>query len=216
MEQTRFPMTQALRKPSVMQPAEHFLAYTRRLSEILAGFDWSPVVRLAEDLRDCWRTGRQVFLCGNGGSAGNANHLANDFLYPLSKTKGSGIRVHALTENPAVLTCLGNDEGYENIFSFQLSVLARKGDVLLAFSGSGNSPNLLKALEEASRIGMTSYAVVAFSGGKAKALADVPIYFPINDMQIAEDTQTIIGHMIVQWLYAQREDFTGTTGQRPG
>ena len=202
-------MTQeALAKSAVIPPAEHFLAYSRRLSDTLIGFDWSPVVRLAEDLRDCWRTGRQLFLCGNGGSAGNASHLANDFLYPLSKTKGSGIRVHALTENPAVLTCLGNDEGYENIFSFQLSVLAREGDVLLAFSGSGNSPNILRALEEASRIGMTSYAVVAFTGGKAKALADVPIYFPINDMQIAEDTQLIIGHMIVQWLYAQREDFT--------
>jgi D-sedoheptulose 7-phosphate isomerase len=93
-------------------------------------------------------------------------------------------------------------------------VFADEGDVLLAFSGSGNSPNILRALEEARRIGMRSYAVVAFSGGKAKALADVPIYFPVNDMQIAEDTQTIIGHMIVQWLYAQRDDFTGPTGQR--
>jgi D-sedoheptulose 7-phosphate isomerase len=106
-----------------------------------------------------------------------------------------------------VLTCLGNDEGYENVFSFQLSVLARRGDILLAFSGSGNSPNILRALEEAARIGMTSYAVVGFSGGKAKAAADVPIHFAVDDMQIAEDTQTIIGHMIVQWLYAQRAQF---------
>lgn len=200
-------MTQhALAKSAAIPPAEHFLAYSRQLSDTLLGFDWSPVVRLAEELRDCWRTGRQLFLCGNGGSAGNANHLANDFLYPLSKTKGSGIRVHALSDNPAVITCLGNDEGYDSIFSYQLAVMAGKGDVLLAFSGSGNSPNILRALEEARRIGMTSYAVVAFSGGKAKALADVPIHFPIADMQIAEDTQTIIGHMIVQWLYAQRED----------
>jgi D-sedoheptulose 7-phosphate isomerase len=191
-------------------PAEHFQAYSRRLSTALAGFDWTPVVRLAEDLRDCWQTNRQLFLCGNGGSAGNATHLANDFLYPLSKAKGSGIRVHALTENPAVITCLGNDEGYDNIFSFQLSVLARKGDILLAFSGSGNSPNILRALEEAARIGMRSYAVVGFSGGKAKAVADVPIHFAIDDMQIAEDTQTIIGHMIVQWLYAQRHQFVGS------
>jgi len=208
-------MTQhAPAKAAATPPAEHFLAYSRRLSDTLLGFDWSPVARLAEELRDCWRTGRQLFLCGNGGSAGNANHLANDFLYPLSKTKGSGIRVHALTENPAVLTCLANDEGYDNIFSYQLAVMARKGDVLLAFSGSGNSPNILRALEEARRIGMASYAVVAFTGGKAKALADVPIHVPIADMQIAEDTQTIIGHMIVQWLYAQRDDFTGPAGRR--
>jgi D-sedoheptulose 7-phosphate isomerase len=198
---------ETLAKIAPVPPAEHFLAYSRRLSDALMGFDWSPVVRLAEDLRDCWQTDRQVFLCGNGGSAGNALHLANDFLYPLSKAKGSGIRVHALTENSAVLTCLGNDEGYENVFSFQLSVLARRGDILLAFSGSGNSPNILRALEEAERIGMRSYAVVGFSGGKAKAAADVPIHFAIDDMQIAEDTQTIIGHMIVQWLYAQRAQF---------
>jgi D-sedoheptulose 7-phosphate isomerase len=194
-------------RPAVGAPAEHFRAYSRRLSDALLGFDWAPVASLAEDLRDCWGSGRQLFLCGNGGSAGNANHLANDFLYPLSKAKGSGIRAHALSNNPAIITCLGNDEGYENIFSFQLAVQARKGDVLLAFSGSGNSPNILRALEEARHIGMKSYVVVAFAGGKAKALADVPIHFAIDDMQIAEDTQTIIGHMIVQWLYAQREDF---------
>ena len=73
-------------------PAEQFLDYSKRLSDPLLEFDWSPAVRLAEDLRECWRSGRQVFLCGNGGSAGNATHLANDFLYPLSKAKGSGIR----------------------------------------------------------------------------------------------------------------------------
>jgi D-sedoheptulose 7-phosphate isomerase len=198
-----------LRRPAVRPPAEHFLAYSRRLSDTLTGFDWAPVVALAEDLRECWRTGSQLFLCGNGGSAGNANHLANDFLYPLSKTKGSGIRVHALSGNPAVITCLGNDEGYDNIFSYQLAVHGRRGDILLAFSGSGNSPNILRALEEARRLGMRSYAVVAFTGGKAKALADVAIHFPVDDMQIAEDTQTIVGHMIVQWLYAQREDMAG-------
>ena len=203
-------MTQkALTTAAAASPADHFLAYSRRLSDTLLKFDWTPAVRLAEELRECWRTGRQVFLCGNDGSAGNASHLANDFLYPLSKTKGSGIRAHALTENPAVLTCLGNDEGYDKVFSYQLAVLARKGDVLLAFSGSGNSPSILRALEEAKRIGMTSYAVLGYSGGKDKDLADVPIHFAIDDMQMAEDTQTILCHMIIQWLYAQRNEFIG-------
>jgi D-sedoheptulose 7-phosphate isomerase len=166
-------------------------------------------------MRDCWHTGRQVFLCGNGGSASNALHLANDYLYPVSKTKGSGIRAHALTENPAVLTCLGNDEGYGEIFSFQLAALANKGDLLLAFSGSGNSPNILRALEEARRLGMKSYAILGDSGGKAKGLADVPIHVAIDDMQIAEDTQTIIGHMILQWLYAQRDSFAAQGNRTP-
>jgi D-sedoheptulose 7-phosphate isomerase len=185
-------------------PGKLFSDYTNRFSTVLQEFDWGPVERLAYELRDCWRTGRQVFFCGNGGSGGNANHLANDFLYALSKTPGSGLCVHSLSSNPSVITCLANDEGYDKVFSLQLAVLARKGDVLIAFSGSGNSPNILKALEEARRIGMTSYAVLGFSGGAAKALADVPIHFSVSDMQIAEDAQMVIGHMIMQWLYAQR------------
>lgn len=188
------------------QPSTLFSDYSERLSAALKEFDWAPVERLAHDLLDCWRTGRQVFLAGNGGSGGNANHLANDFLYPLSKTPGSGLRVHSLSANPAIITCLGNDEGYERIFSMQLAVLAREDDVLIALSGSGNSPNILAALEEAKAIGMTSYALLGFSGGKAKALADVPIHFRVDDMQIAEDAQMIVGHMLLQWLYGQRDD----------
>lgn len=183
----------------------HFVAYTERLSSLLQSFDWTPVSALAEDLHNCWRTGNQVFLAGNGGSAGNAIHLANDLLYGISKRSGSGLRIHALPANSAVLTCLANDEGYDQIFSLQLAVQARPGDVLIVFSGSGNSPNILRALEEAKRIGMRSYAVLGFSGGKAKALADTAIHFPIDDMQISEDTQLIIGHMLMQWLYARRD-----------
>ena len=191
-------------------PGSLFADYTSRFSTVLKDFDWSPVEKLAYDLRDCWQTGRQVFFCGNGGSGGNANHLANDFLYALSKTPGSGLRVHSLSSNPSVITCLANDEGYDQVFSLQLAVLARKGDVLITFSGSGNSPNILKALEEAKTVGMTSYAVLGFSGGKAKALADVPIHFAVNDMQIVEDAQMVIGHMIMQWLYAQRGEIITT------
>ena len=191
-------------------PGSLFADYTSRFSTVLKDFDWSPVEKLAYDLRDCWQTGRQVFFCGNGGSGGNANHLANDFLFALSKTPGSGLRVHSLSSNPSVITCLANDEGYDQVFSLQLAVLARKGDVLITFSGSGNSPNILKALEEAKTVGMTSYAVLGFSGGKAKALADVPIHFAVNDMQIAEDAQMVIGHMIMQWLYAQRGEIITT------
>jgi D-sedoheptulose 7-phosphate isomerase len=189
-------------------PAKLFSDYSSRLSAALQGFDWTPVERLAYELRDCWQSGRQLFLCGNGGSGGNANHLANDFLYALSKTKGSGLRVHSLSANPSTLTCLANDEGYDQVFSLQLAVLARAGDVLVVFSGSGNSPNIVKALEEAKTIGMTSYALLGYSGGKAKALADVPIHFAIDDMQIAEDAQMVIGHMLMQWLHAQRGEIS--------
>jgi D-sedoheptulose 7-phosphate isomerase len=178
--------------------------YASRFQVVLQQSDWTPVARLAEELLDCWRSGRQVFLCGNGGSAGNAVHLANDFLYGISKTHGSGLRVNALSANTAVITCLANDEGYDFIFSLQLAVQARAGDVLIALSGSGNSPNILKALEQAEEMGMKSYAILGYSGGKAKAMSDVPIHFAVDDMQIAEDMQLVVGHMIMQWLYQNR------------
>jgi D-sedoheptulose 7-phosphate isomerase len=182
-------------------PIAGFVDYSQRLQAVLKATDWSGVERLAEELRDCWHSGRQVFLCGNGGSAGNAIHLANDFLYGISKTRGSGLRVNALPANSSILTCLANDEGYDEIFSLQLAVQARKGDVLIALSGSGNSPNILKALEQAKKLGMKSYAILGYKGGKAKEMADVPIHFAVDDMQLSEDLQLIVGHMIMQWLY---------------
>lgn len=183
----------------------HFIDYSQRLSALLAGHDWSTVAQLADELADCAVTGRSVFLTGNGGSAGNAVHLANDLLYAWSKKVGRGIRVNALPANPAVVTCLANDEGYDEAFAAQLAVQGRAGDVLVVFSGSGNSRNILRALEQARSMGIRSYAVLGFDGGKARALCDVVIHFETNDMQIAEDAQLILGHMIVQHLNAQAD-----------
>ncbi|MEK7563336.1 MAG: SIS domain-containing protein [Patescibacteria group bacterium] len=177
-----------------------FADYARRLQSVLQSSDWTGVERLVEELANCWRDGRQVFLCGNGGSAGNAIHLANDFLYGISKTIGSGLRVSALPANSAVLTCLANDVDYESIFSAQLAVQGRRGDVLIALSGSGNSPNIVKGLAQANAMGMKTYAILGYTGGEAKALASVPIHFPVDDMQISEDMQLIVGHMIMQRL----------------
>ena len=189
---------------SAWDPVNAFSKYSSHLRAVLQEADWSSVKTLAEELFDCWQTGRQVFLCGNGGSAGNALHLANDFMYGISKTAGSGLRVIALSANMSVMTCLANDEGYDKIFSYQLAVQAQKGDVLVALSGSGNSPNIIEALEQANRMDMRTFAILGYSGGKAKALAKVPIHFSIDDMQISEDMQVVVGHMIVQWLYQNR------------
>jgi D-sedoheptulose 7-phosphate isomerase len=188
------------------QPMASFADYSRRLRDVLQSADWTQVARLAEGLRECWHAGRQVFLCGNGGSAANAIHLANDFLYGVSKTLGSGLRVTALPANSSVLTCLANDVGYDAIFSAQLAVQAERGDVLIALSGSGNSPNILKALAQAKSMGVKTYAILGYTGGKAKAMADVPIHFAVDDMQISEDLQLIVGHMLMQYLYARRGD----------
>jgi len=160
-----------------IHPQNLFADYSCRLQNILATSDWSGVTQLAHDMLACWKNGRRVFICGNGGSAGNAIHLANDFLYGIAKCSGGGLKVLALSANPAVLIVL---------------------------SGSGNSPNILCALEKAKAKGVKSYAVLGFTGGKSKQLADVAIHFPVDDMQIAEDIQLIVGHMVMQWLYSNR------------
>lgn len=178
--------------------------YSSRLQEVLASADWANVNVLAQDMLRCWKEKRQVFFCGNGGSAGNAVHLANDFLYGIAKKTGGGLKAQALSSNSAVITCLANDVGYDSIFSEQLAVHAQAGDLLIGLSGSGNSPNIVRVLEQAKIMNVKSYAILGFSGGKCKELADVPIHFAVNDMQIAEDMQLIVGHMMMQWLYSNR------------
>lgn len=185
-------------------PTAVFTAYASRLQEVLATSDWSGVAQLAQDMKDCWISGRQVFFCGNGGSAGNAIHLANDYLYGIAKRTGGGMRVSSLSANAAVITCLANDIGYDYIYSEQLAVQAQAGDLLIVLSGSGNSPNILRALEQAKTMGVKTCAILGYSGGKAKAMCDVPIHFAIDDMQIAEDMQLVVGHMIMQWLYENK------------
>jgi len=188
----------------IINKKDYFSDYSNRLQEVLQASDWSGVEALAHDLSRCWKEKRRVFICGNGGSAGNAIHLENDFLYGIAKTLGGGLRVSALTSNAAVITCLANDVGYDSIFSEQLAVQATKGDLIIALSGSGNSPNIVKVLQQAKVMGVRSFAVLGFSGGVSKDLADVAIHFPVDDMQIAEDMQLVVGHMLMQWLHANR------------
>ena len=182
----------------------YFSGYADRLSTVLAASDWSGVAQLAADMLEAWKSGHQVFFCGNGGSAGNAVHLANDFIYGVAKRTGAGIRAVALPANTAVITCLANDVGYDRIYSEQLATLGNAGDLLIVLSGSGNSPNILRVLEQARQMDIRSYAVLGYSGGKAKELADVPIHLAVDDMQIAEDLQLVVGHMLMQWLYENR------------
>lgn len=181
---------------------ELVVEYQRKIDTALRSHDWTNFNLLLATLQQAWHDDRQVFLCGNGGSAGNAAHLANDFLYGIDKPVGKGLRVHALTANTSVLTCLANDISYEDVFAQQLTVFAQPGDVLIALSGSGNSPNILKALTRAHELGMTSFAILGFTGGKALELADYPIYFAVHDMQVSEDLQVMVGHMAMQWLSA--------------
>ena len=181
----------------------HYINYYKKLYNILESSPFKPIEDFANSILTAWRTKKTLYICGNGGSAGNAIHLANDFNYGISKGTGIGMRVEALPANASVLTCLANDIGYENIFSQQLEVKANKEDVLLVLSGSGNSPNILRALEVGNKLDMITFAILGYSGGKAKDIAKFPIHFSIDDMQIAEDLQLIVGHIIMQWLCEQ-------------
>lgn len=171
----------------------------------------SQIELLAKHLRRCWESEKNIFICGNGGSAANAIHIANDLHYGAGACGSSasikGLKVEALTSNSAVITCLGNDIGYENIFSHQLINKASKDDLLIVLSGSGNSQNIINSLLVAKKIGLFSFAILGFNGGKCLNYADSVIHFLIDDMQIAEDTQLIVGHLCMQWLSRNKPKF---------
>ena len=179
-----------------------FYDYCSNLHKAVSDIDLDNVQLLAEKLLEVWKDGKQVFLCGNGGSAANALHLANDLIYGVSKEDGIGLKVNALTANNSILTCLANDISYDHIFSQQLKVLGNPGDILIVLSGSGNSSNVIEAVKTAKEKNITSFAVLGYSGGACLELADVSIHFPVSDMQISEDCQLIVGHMLMRWLAA--------------
>ncbi len=178
--------------------------YTQKIHQALTSSAMDRIQALAWALEDAWEKGKAVYLCGNGGSAGNATHLCNDLLYGAGLRKGTGLRVESLSSNESVITCIANDRGYENIYSEQLRVKANSGDILIALSGSGNSPNIIKALEMGNEKGMKTFAILGFSGGKCKEIAQFPIHFEMNDMEVSEDLQNIVGHICKQWLNRTR------------
>lgn len=174
--------------------------YVNKLNAIDFSRVATAIELLADDLQNLYKNNKSLYLCGNGGSAGNANHLANDFSYGAKSNLNSGLNVESLSSNPSIITCLANDIGFENVYAHLIKVKALPGDILIVLSGSGNSPNIINALKEAKKLNIKTYAILGFDGGIAKALADVPIHFNINDMQISEDLQLIVGHMLMQKL----------------
>ncbi len=181
-----------------------FNGYASKLSEQLLAFDWSSVQRLAEELLSVWQSRGHVFLCGNGGSAANAIHLANDFIYGIAKN-GYGMNAYDLSSNPSVLTCLANDISYEQVYAYQVRIMAEPSDLLLVFSGSGNSSNVVNAVETARDIGMKTAAIIGYSGGALLPMVDIAVHFPVHDMQMIEDFQQIVGHALMKWLAERAE-----------
>ena len=155
---------------------------------------------LFHEIKKTWKLNKNFFICGNGGSGANAVHIANDFLYGAGTSNKKGLKVEALTSNPAVITCLANDISFDKIFSEQIKVKGEKNDLLLVLSGSGNSKNIINVLKEAKKLKLRTFAILGFDGGKCIKLADNFIHTKIKDMQISEDFQMILLNMIMKAL----------------
>lgn len=190
---------------------EKALDYKSRLLECIDEQLLDDTFALAQTISKTWSSGKTLFLCGNGGSAANAIHIANDFHYgviPIEKSKeptgNIGLKVDSLSSNQAIVTCLANDLGYKYIYSHQLMVKSSPGDHLIILSGSGNSDNVVEALKVANDIGVKTTAIVAYDGGECKKLANECIHINTFDMQIAEDVQLIISHLCMQYLKEER------------
>lgn len=176
-------------------------AYLEYLNSVLQGIDTAEIGRFIHSLLDARERGATIFFIGNGGSAATASHFANDLAIGTN-SYDKPFRVISLTDNQAVITALGNDFGYEEIFVRQLRVLGVAGDMVVAISASGNSPNLVKAIEYAKTAGIKTVAITAFDGGKMKQMADECVHVPTAPKEYgpAEDAHMVLDHLIGAYL----------------
>ena len=178
--------------------------YTSRLIKVIKTDKNKEITLLYNQILKTWKNKRTIYVCGNGGSAGNANHIANDLIFAAGKKNKKGIKVESLASNPSIITCLANDIGYENIFSEQIKVKGTKGDLLIVLSGSGNSKNVIKAIKEAKKNKLDTFAILGFNGGMCKRIVKNYIHYEVNDMQISEDLQMIVLNICIQELMKQK------------
>jgi D-sedoheptulose 7-phosphate isomerase len=173
-----------------------YKSYTQRALESVSE---SEVEGLIESLHDAYERGATVFVIGNGGSAANASHFAQDLAKGTCRDMQQEKRIRALSlaDNIAFISALGNDEGYDQIFVQQLRTFCRPGDLVVAISGSGNSPNVLRAIEYARENGVTTIGITGFSGGRLRELADACVHVPLNDMCTSESIHSIVLHYVV-------------------
>jgi D-sedoheptulose 7-phosphate isomerase len=176
-------------------------AYLEYLTSVLKKIDVSEIGKFVQTILDARERGATIYFIGNGGSAATASHFANDIAIGTN-SYDKPFRAVSLTDNLAIITALGNDFGYEDIFVRQLQVLGRKGDVVVGISASGNSPNLIKAFEHAKAVGIKTVAITAFDGGKLKPMADEGVHVPTDPKEYgpAEDAHMVLDHLVGAYL----------------
>jgi D-sedoheptulose 7-phosphate isomerase len=170
--------------------------YKTALEDTISKIDTRDVERATEWFDEARSTSKHIFVCGNGGSASTASHFACDIVKGASYNRDSRFRIMALTDSLPTLTAYSNDVNYESVFVEQLRNFAEPGDLVMGISGSGNSPNVLRALEYANSIGCKTIALTGRDGGQLGPLAQLNIQVPVPHMGRIEDAHLIICHMI--------------------
>lgn len=184
--------------------AEYSRRYMKYLASVMERIDVADIDRLGREIEQARAEGRTIFVAGNGGSASTATTIANDLGFGvLLKTHADPpFRFFALTDNTSVMTAIGNDTGYDNLFAGQLGIYFRPGDRLLVISCSGNSPNILRAAEYVRSHGGRVIGFTAFDGGKLASLCDVRVHVPTEPGEYgpAEDMHLILNHILAHWF----------------
>jgi D-sedoheptulose 7-phosphate isomerase len=178
------------------EPLRFIRSYKEKALDAIRSLPDSDIATLIEILAEARQQGRLIFTCGNGGSASTASHFANDLGKGASVGRKQRFRVLALTDNIAWMTALANDLDYSEIFVEQLKNYANSEDVLIAFSGSGNSPNVIKAVEWANKNGLKTVGVTGRPGGKLGAIAQTPIFVESGHMGRIEEGHFLIQHLV--------------------
>ena len=180
--------------------------YVASLTDYIGRLDVDALLRIVERLRTARDAGAQVFIAGNGGSAATATHWVNDLGKATQKSGRTRFRVIGLADNISWFSALANDEGYERVFAGQLENLARPGDVLAVISASGNSPNLVRAVEHARAVGMTSIAFLGFDGGQLLRLVDEALWVrtPQGAYGLVESMHSVACDIVTTCLIADR------------
>ena len=170
--------------------------YFQGVADLLPRLPVAPVEQTVAVLQQARMNGRRIFMAGNGGSAANASHVVNDIIKSTAQSGLPRFKILCLSDNTPTLTAYANDVGYEVVFAEPLSAWGEAGDVIIALSGSGNSPNVLRAFEVARQMGMTCIGLTGRDGGQLKALCDICVLVPTMSMQMIEDAHLVILHAI--------------------
>jgi D-sedoheptulose 7-phosphate isomerase len=186
--------------------------YKRSLLEAIERIDLASVDRAIEWFRVARDLGRRIFVCGNGGSASTASHFVCDMVKGASQCGNARFRIQALTDSVPTLTAYSNDIGYEVVFVEQLRNFAEPGDLFMAISGSGNSPNVVRAMEYANSAGCRTIALTGRNGGKLGPLAQLNIQIEAPHMGRIEDAHMIVCHMICYYFM----DAEAASATKPG